>query len=192
MPASVLSDGTIRRLVEEGRIRIDPWDAGMIQPASVDLKLGPSFRVFHNFRVESIDLAKPPTNLTEHVQVGPDESFVIHPGEFVLGRTEEWVELPDDLVARIEGKSSLGRLGLIVHATAGFVDPGFKGTLTLEITNLTRVPIVLWPGKPIAQLSFMTLDRPAERPYGHPDLGSHYAGQVDATESRYEGGPAGR
>jgi dCTP deaminase len=191
MPASVLSDGTIRRLVEEGRIRIDPWDAGMVQPASVDLRLGPSFRVFHNFRVESIDLAEPPTNLTEHVQVGPDESFVIHPGEFVLGRTEEWVELPDDLVARIEGKSSLGRLGLIVHATAGFVDPGFKGTLTLEITNLTRVPIVLWPGKPIAQLSFMTLDRPAERPYGHPDLGSHYAGQVDATESRYEGGPAG-
>ena len=532
MPASVLSDGTIRRLVEEGRIRIDPWDAGMVQPASVDLRLGPSFRVFHNFRVESIDLAEPPTNLTEHVQVGPDESFVIHPGEFVLGRTEEWVELPDDLVARIEGKalaldtpiptptgwrtmgeldagdevfnadgrpvrvvdstevlhgrpcyevtfsdgttliadgghqwetrtrsdrrygrsrivtteqisrtlmsgrernhlveqcgaaqyaekllpvdpyvlgawigdgtstkaeitsvdqpildelvsagyavrpasgpmayrvggtghtrdpatgryrrnsslnsmlrnlslladkhipqgylqssvtqrrallaglmdtdgdvdalgrcdvttvdralaeqyreliaslgykpvvavkratlygkecglryevtftphepvfrlprkllrqklvgrfelgrtvasvrrvdsvpvkcievadprglylatrsyipthnSSLGRLGLIVHATAGFVDPGFKGTLTLEITNLTRVPIVLWPGKPIAQLSFMTLDRPAERPYGHPDLGSHYVGQVDATESRYEGGPAGR
>jgi dCTP deaminase len=192
MPASVLSDGTIRRLVEEGRIRIDPWDAGMVQPASVDLRLGASFRVFHNFRVESIDLADPPTNLTEHHQVGADESFVIHPGEFVLGRTEEWVELPDDLVARIEGKSSLGRLGLIVHATAGFVDPGFKGTLTLEITNLTRVPIVLWPGKPIAQLSFMTLDRPAERPYGHPDLGSHYAGQVDATESRYEGGPAGR
>jgi dCTP deaminase len=192
MPASVLSDGTIRRLVEEGRIRIDPWDAGMVQPASVDLRLGPSFRVFHNFRVESIDLAEPPTTLTEHVQVGPDESFVIHPGEFVLGRTEEWVELPDDLVARIEGKSSLGRLGLIVHATAGFVDPGFKGTLTLEITNLTRVPIVLWPGRPIAQLSFMTLDRPAERPYGHPDLGSHYVGQVDATESRYEGGPAGR
>ena len=192
MPASVLSDGTIRRLVEEGRIRIDPWDAGMVQPASVDLRLGPSFRVFHNFRVESIDLAEPPTNLTEHVQVGPDESFVIHPGEFVLGRTEERVELPDDVVARIEGKSSLGRLGLIVHATAGFVDPGFRGTLTLEITNLTRVPIVLWPGKPIAQLSFMTLDRGAERPYGHPDLGSHYVGQVEATESRYEGGPAQR
>jgi dCTP deaminase len=184
---SVLSDGTIRRLVEEGRIRIDPWDEGMVQPASVDLRLGNSFRVFHNFRVPSIDLAEPPTNLTELVEVGPDESFVIHPGEFVLGRTEEWVELPDDIVARIEGKSSLGRLGLIVHATAGFVDPGWKGTLTLEITNLTRVPIVLWPGKPIAQLSFMTLDRPAERPYGHPDLGSHYHGQIDATESRYVG-----
>ena len=187
MPASVLSDGTIRRLVEEGRIRIDPWDAGMVQPASVDLRLGPSFRVFHNFRVESIDLAEPPTNLTEHVQVGPDESFVIHPGEFVLGRTSEWVELPDDLVARIEGKSSLGRLGLIVHATAGFCDPGWRGTLTLELNNLTRVPIKLYPGLLIAQLSFMTLDRPARRPYGSPELGSHYQGQVAATESRYEG-----
>jgi deoxycytidine triphosphate deaminase len=485
---SVLSDGTIRRLVEEGRIKVEPWDAGMVQPASVDLRLGASFRVFHNHRVSAIDLAAPPENLTELVQVGDDEPFVIHPQEFCLGRTLEWVELPDDVVARIEGKalaldtevptpdgwttmgeikagdwvfdptgapvqvlgvtgeiqrrpcreivfsdgtrvvadiyhewevrskydrvrrrpyrvistaeiaaslehhwlvaetgavqyrmrelpidpyvlgvwlgegtrsvtaagmeipvelavgghrvrraaaglartagdspvrerhvprdyleasvdqrrallqglmdtighvdergrcglttekrhladsyrelvaslgfrpvvaavpakyditftpdepvfrlprklarqkvtgrfekgrsiiavnevetvpvrciqvrnrrgaylitrsfipthnSSLGRLGLIVHATAGFVDPGFKGTLTLEITNLTRVPIVLWPGKPIAQLSFMTLDRSAERPYGHPDLGSHYHGQVDATESRYEGG----
>ena len=190
MTSSVLSDGTIRRLVDEGRVRIEPWDPGMVQPASVDVRLGSSFRVFHNFRVPAIDLADPPRNLTELVEVADGESFVIHPGEFVLGRTEEWVELPDDIVARIEGKSSLGRLGLIVHATAGFVDPGWKGTLTLEITNLTRVPIVLWPGKPIAQVSFMTLDRPAERPYGHPDLGSHYHGQVDATESRYEGGPA--
>jgi dCTP deaminase len=190
-PSSVLSDGTIRRLVEEGRIVIDPWDPGMVQPASVDLRLGPSFRVFHNHRIGAIDLAAPPSELTEHVTIDDGESFVIHPGEFVLGRTEERVEIPDDIVARIEGKSSLGRLGLIVHATAGFVDPGFQGTLTLEITNLTRVPIVLWPGKPIAQLSFMTLDRPAERPYGHPDLGSHYHGQLEATESRYEGGPAG-
>ena len=190
MTSSVLSDGTIRRLVADGRIRVDPWDPAMVQPASVDLRLGRSFRVFHNFRVPAIDLADPPRNLTEHVELDDGESFVIHPGEFVLGRTDEWVELPDDVVARIEGKSSLGRLGLIVHATAGFVDPGWKGTLTLEITNLTRVPIILWPGKPIAQLSFMTLDRPAERPYGHPDLGSHYHGQVDATESRYEGGPA--
>ena len=188
MPTSVLSDGTIRRLVEEGRIVIDPWDPELVQPASVDLRLGNSFRVFHNHRTTAIDLREPPTNLTEEVT---GEMFVIHPGEFVLGVTAEYVELPDDIVARIEGKSSLGRLGLIVHATAGFVDPGFKGTLTLEITNLTRVPIVLWPGKPIAQLSFMTLDRPAERPYGHPELGSHYHGQAEATESRYEGGPAG-
>jgi len=190
MPTSVLSDGTIRRLVDEGRITITPWDPGMVQPASVDLRLGNSFLVFHNFRVPAIDLAEPPSNLTEQVVLDEGGSFVIHPGEFVLGRTEEYVELPDDVVARIEGKSSLGRLGLIVHATAGFVDPGFRGTLTLEITNLTRVPIVLWPGKPIAQLSFMALDAPAERPYGHPDLGSHYQGQVEATESRYEGGPA--
>jgi dCTP deaminase len=189
-PASVLSDGTIRRLVDEGRIRIEPWDPLMVQPASVDLKLGTSFRVFHNHRIQVIDLADPPTGLTERVEVDTEEPFVIHPGEFVLGRTEEHVAIPDDVVARIEGKSSLGRLGLIVHATAGFVDPGFSGTLTLEITNFNSVPIVLRPGLPIAQLSFMTLDRAAERPYGHPDLGSHYHGQVEATESRYEGGPA--
>ena len=182
---SVLSDGTIRRLVEEQRIRIEPWDPAMVQPASVDLKLGTSFRVFHNHRLPAIDLAEPPTGVTEHVQIEDSASFVIHPGEFVLGSTVEWVELPDDIVARIEGKSSLGRLGLIVHATAGFVDPGWKGTLTLEITNLTRVPIKLWAAKPIAQLSFMTLDAPAERPYGSPELGSHYQGQTAATESRY-------
>jgi dCTP deaminase len=189
-PASVLSDGTIRRLVDEGQIVIAPWDPRMVQPASVDLKLGTSFRVFHNHRIQVIDLADPPQGLTEPVEVAPDDLFVIHPNEFVLGRTEERVEMPADLVARIEGKSSLGRLGLIVHATAGFVDPGFQGTLTLEITNFNSVPIVLRPGLPIAQLSFMTLDQAAERPYGHPDLGSHYQRQVDATESRYEGGPA--
>jgi dCTP deaminase len=187
MPTSVLSDGTIRRLVAEQHIRIEPWDPGMVQPASVDLRLGSSFRVFHNHRAAAIDLREPPTNLTEHIVIEPDEAFVIHPGEFVLGVTQELVSLPDDIVARIEGKSSIGRLGLIVHATAGFVDPGFAGTLTLEITNLTRVPIKLWPGLPICQLSFMTLDAPAERPYGHPELGSHYHGQVEATESRYEG-----
>jgi dCTP deaminase len=189
-PASVLSDGTIRRLVDEGEIVIAPWDPLMVQPASVDLKLGTSFRVFHNHRIQVIDLADPPQGLTEPVEVAPDDLFVIHPNEFVLGRTEERVEMPANLVARIEGKSSLGRLGLIVHATAGFVDPGFQGSLTLEITNFNSVPIVLRPGLPIAQLSFMTLDQAAERPYGHPDLGSHYQSQVDATESRYEGGPA--
>ncbi len=190
--SSVLSDGTIRRLIADERIKIDPWDPAMVQPASVDLKLGSSFRVFHNHRVTAIDLREPPSDLTEQVIVGEGEPFVIHPGEFCLGRTEEWVELPDDIVARIEGKSSLGRLGLIVHATAGFCDPGWKGTLTLELNNLTRVPIKLWPGLPIAQLSFMTLDRPAERPYGHPDLGSHYHGQVEATESRFDPGHRAR
>jgi dCTP deaminase len=187
--ASVLSDGTIIRFVEEGRIRIDPWDPALVQPASVDLRLGDSFRVFHNHRASAIDLRDPPANLTEEVLVPAEEAFVIHPGEFCLGRTLEWVELPNDIVARIEGKSSLGRLGLIVHATAGFCDPGWKGTLTLELNNLTRVPIKLYPGLPIAQLSFMSLDRPALRPYGSPGLGSHYQGQRAATESRYEGGP---
>jgi dCTP deaminase len=188
-PTSVLSDGTIKALVDAGRITIDPWDPARVQPASVDLRLGDTFRVFHNHRAASIDLREPPTNLTEEVRVEEGEAFVIHPGEFCLGRTKEWVELPDDIVARIEGKSSLGRLGLIVHATAGFCDPGWKGTLTLELANLTRVPIKLYAGLLIAQLSFMTLDAPAVRPYGHADLGSHYQGQVEATESRYQGAP---
>ncbi|MDQ6774832.1 MAG: dCTP deaminase [Actinomycetota bacterium] len=187
--AAVLSDGTIHELVDEGRIRIEPWDPGLVQPASVDLRLGDSFRVFHNHRASAIDLRRPPENLTEEVIVPEGESFVIHPGEFCLGRTLEFVELPDDIVARIEGKSSLGRLGLIVHATAGFCDPGWKGTLTLELNNLTRVPIILHPGLPIAQLSFMALDRPALRPYGSPDLGSHYQGQIAATESRFQAPP---
>jgi len=182
---AVLSDATIAALVEAGRIRIDPWDPALVQPASLDLRLGSSFRVFHNHRASAIDLREPPSNLTEEVVVGPDEPFVIHPGEFCLGATLEWVELPDDIVARIEGKSSLGRLGLIVHATAGFCDPGWRGTLTLELNNLTRIPIRLWGGLPIAQLSFMRLDRPAERPYGHAALGSRYQGQMAATESRY-------
>ncbi len=186
-PQSVLSDRTILELVETGRIRIDPWDPELLQPASVDLRLGDSFRVFHNHRASAIDLREPPVNLTEEVLVAAGESFVIHPGEFCLGRTLEWIELPADVVARIEGKSSLGRLGLIVHATAGFCDPGWRGTLTLELNNLTRVPIKLYPGLPIAQLSFMALDRPARRPYGSPGLGSHYQGQRAATESRYEG-----
>jgi dCTP deaminase len=189
MPTSVLSDGTIRRLVEEGHIRIDPWDEDFVQPASVDVRLGRTFRVFHNHRAPAIDLASPPQNLTERVEVEDGGDFVIHPGEFVLGRTLEYIELPADIVARIEGKSSVGRLGLIVHATAGFIDPGFCGTLTLEITNLTRIPIRLRPGLPIAQLSFMALDAPAQRPYGHPELGSHYQGQIEATESRYGAAP---
>lgn len=188
--SGVLSDSTIRRLIADGRLVIRPWDDRMVQPASIDLRLGDSFRVFHNHRIQTIDIADPPRDLTEQVVIADDDEFVIHPGEFVLGRTAEWVELPDDIVGRIEGKSSLGRLGLIVHATAGFVDPGWAGTLTLEITNFNSVPIVLRTGLPIAQFSLMTLDAPAERPYGHPELGSHYQGQVEATESRYEGGPA--
>lgn len=183
---TALSDATIRALVDQGRIRIDPYDPDNVQPSSVDVRLGDSFRVFHNHRVSAIDLRDPPRGLTEEVIVSEDSPFVIHPGEFALGRTLEWVELGDDIVARVEGKSSIGRLGLIVHATAGFVDPGWRGTLTLELANLTRVPIKLYPGLLIAQLSFMALDRPAERPYGSPELGSHYQGQVAATESRYQ------
>jgi len=186
----VLSDRSIREAIANGRIIIEPLGDDCIQPSSVDLHLDNLFRVFLNHTMDVIDVKADQEDLTELVKGPEDQYFVLHPGEFVLASTSERVQLPDDLVARIEGKSSLGRLGLIVHATAGFVDPGFRGTLTLEITNLTRVPIILWPGKPIAQLSFMTLDRPAERPYGHPDLGSHYQSQVDATESRYEGGPA--
>lgn len=182
---TALSDATIRALVDEGRIKVDPYEPENVQPSSLDVRLGDSFRVFHNHRVSAIDLREPPQNLTEEVTLGEDEPFVIHPGEFCLGRTLEWVELPDDVVSRVEGKSSLGRLGLIVHATAGFVDPGWKGTLTLELNNLTRVPIRLYPGLLIAQLSFMRLDRPAERPYGSSGLGSHYQGQIAATESRF-------
>jgi len=186
VPAAVLSDGTIRRLVASGRIVVTPFEERLVQPASIDLRLGDSFRVFHNHRAAAIDLRDgPPHGLTEEVTASPEAGFVIHPGEFCLGRTQEWVELPDDVVARIEGKSSLGRLGLIVHATAGFIDPGWRGTLTLELNNLTRVPIKLYPGLLIAQLSFMGLDRAAERPYGSEELGSHYQGQVAATESRY-------
>ena len=174
--------------MQNGRIRIDPWDASSSsRPASI---CGSATR-------SASSTTTAPRRSTCASRPGPDrggasipsESFVIHPGEFCLGRTLEWVELPDDIVARIEGKSSLGRLGLIVHATAGFCDPGWKGTLTLELNNLTRIPIKLYPGLPIAQLSFMTLDRPALRPYGSPELGSHYQGQRAATESRYEGLP---
>ena len=188
----MLSDGTILRLVEEGRITIKPWDPEHVQPASVDLRLGDSFRVFHNHRTTAIDLREPPANLTEEVMIAPGDQFVIHPGEFFLGRTLEWVELPDDIVARIEGKRST-RPPRADRARHGRVlDPGWKGTLTLELNNLTRVPIILHPGLLIAQLSFMTLDAPALRPYGSEALGSHYQGQVAATETRYEGRPSVR
>jgi dCTP deaminase len=184
--SSVLSDRTILRLVEEGEIKVDPWEPTLLQPASLDLRLGDSFRVFHNHRLTAIDLREPPRDTTELIRVTASEPFVIHPGEFCLGTTLERLELPDYIVARIEGKSSIGRLGLIVHATAGFCDPGWQGRLTLELNNLARVPIRLYPGLPIAQLSFMALDQPALRPYGHHELGSHYQGQLEATESRYE------
>jgi len=182
---AAFSDRTIRRYLQAGKLSIEPLDERMIQPASIDVKLGSTFRVFHNHRVESIDLRNPDPNLTEQVEVGPDEPFVIHPGEFCLGDTLEYVRIPDNVLCRIDGKSSLGRLGLIVHATAGFIDPGFEGTITLELGNLTRVPIKLYAGLAIAQLTFEEMSDPADRPYGHPELGSHYQGQRGATASRY-------
>ena len=182
---SVLSDGTIRRLVDDGRIRIDQWDPAMVQPASVDLRLGNSFRVFHNHRITAVDLGDPPSELTEQVIVEDGATFVIHPGEFVLGVTAEHVELPDDVVARIEGKSSLGRLGLLIHSTAGFVDPGWRGRLTLELANILNLPITLYAGMPVAQISFMRLSTPADRPYGSPLLRSKYWGDSEPTPSKY-------
>jgi dCTP deaminase len=182
---SVLSDGTIRRLVDSGRIMIKPFDATLVQPASIDLRLGDSFRVFHNHRVTAIDLREVPTNLTEEVKPASDEPFVIHPGEFCLGRTLEWVELPDDLVARVEGKSSLGRLGLIVHATAGFVDPGWHGHLTLELSNVTKFPILIYPGMKVVQINFMRMSSPVLKPYGSAGLHSKYQGESGPMASRY-------
>ena len=160
----VLSDHSIREALATGHIKIDPFDDSCIQPSSVDLHVDQYFRLFRNHSSRVIDVREDQEDLTELVDVGEDP-LILHPGEFVLGSTTEKVTLPDDLVARLEGKSSLGRLGLIVHATAGFCDPGWRGTLTLELNNLTRVPIRLYPGLAIAQLSFMTLDvtrRPAE------------------------------
>lgn len=183
---AVLSDGAILEALDSGHLSIEPLDRELVQPASVDIRLGHSFRVFHNHRVSVLDLLDPPKNLTEEVVVPSGDCFVIHPGEFCLASTIEEIALPDDIMARIEGKSSLGRLGLIVHATAGFCDPGWYGQLTLELNNLSRIPIKLYPGLLIAQLSFLALDAPALRPYGHDALGSRYQGQSDATESRYE------
>ena len=181
----LLSDRDILTELDAGRIRMEPYDPAMLQPSSIDVRLDRFFRVFENHRYPHIDPAADQSDLTREVEPEGDEPFILHPGEFVLGSTYEEVSLPGDLAARVEGKSSLGRLGLLTHATAGFVDPGFKGSLTLEITNLTRIPIKLYAGLLIAQLSFMTLDAPAERPYGSAELGSHYQGQSAATESRY-------
>jgi dCTP deaminase len=182
---SVLSDRALREAIESGVIGIDPYDPDLIQPASIDIRLSNSFRVFHNHRVSAIDLRHPPTNLTEEVVVTEDEPFIIHPGEFCLGATLEVVHIPNHLVCIVNGKSSIGRLGLIVHATAGWLDSGFIGDVTLELANLTRVPIKLYAGLAIGQLIFESLDQEVEKPYGHPDLGSHYQGQRGATASRY-------
>jgi dCTP deaminase len=181
----VLSDNTIRREIEEGRIVIDPFDPGLVQPSSIDVRVDNRFRVFQNSRYPYIDVRQPMEDLTELVQVEGDEPFILHPGEFVLGQTLERVTLPNDLVARLEGKSSLGRLGLLIHSTAGFVDAGFSGNLTLELSNVANLPITIYHRMPIGQLSFMRMDAPVGQPYGSASTGSKYQGQAEPTPSRF-------
>jgi dCTP deaminase len=191
---AVLSDRDIRAAMQAGRVRIDPYDASCLQPSSVDLHLDADFRVFRNNRYPYIDVRAEQPDLTELVTIAEDEPFILHPTEFVLGQTLEWVEIPDDLVARIEGKSSLGRLGLLIHSTAGYVDPGFKGNLTLELSNVANLPIALYRGMKIGQISFFKMTSAVERPYGSRELGSKYQGQSTPTESQFykDFGPQGR
>jgi len=180
----VLSDRSIKEQLLAGRIRIEPFDPDDIQPSSVDLHLDHRFQVFRNSRYPYIDPAMEQSGLMELVKASPEEPFVLHPGEFVLGSTVEHVVLPDDIVARLEGKSSLGRLGLLIHSTAGYVDPGWDGTLTLELSNVANLPIVLTPGMAIGQISFMQMTTSVDRPYGTPGLGSRYQGQMEPTPSK--------
>jgi dCTP deaminase len=181
----VLSDVTIARLIDEGRIGIDPYDPALLQPSSVDVRVDRFFRVFHNARYPYIDVKQPQEALTELVELHGDEPFILHPGEFVLGSTLEVVSLPDDLVARLDGKSSLGRLGLLIHSTAGFIDPGFEGNVTLELSNVANLPITIYHGMKIGQISFMQMTEPTSTPYGSSALGSKYRGQRGPTASRY-------
>ena len=181
----VLSDRDIRSALEGGRLRIKPYDPADLQPSSVDLHMDRAFRVFRNNRYPYIDVRSPQPDLTELLTVADDEAFVLHPGEFVLGQTLEWIELPDDIVARLEGRSSLGRLGLLIHSTAGYVDPGWKGNLTLELSNVANLPISLYYGMKIGQISFLRMTSPVERPYGSPELGSKYQGQSQPTASAF-------
>ncbi len=181
----VLSDRTIRAEIEAGRLAFDPYDPRLVQPSSVDVRVDRRFRVFHNARYPYIDVRQPMEELTELVTVDGDAPFILHPGEFVLGQTLERVTIPDDLVARLEGKSSLGRMGLLIHSTAGFVDAGFEGNLTLELSNVANLPITIYHAMPIGQISFMRMDRPVERPYGSEETGSKYQGQREPTPSRF-------
>ncbi|UIJ35248.1 dCTP deaminase [Allobranchiibius sp. GilTou73] len=180
----LLSDRDIRAQIDAGRVQLDPYDAAMMQPSSIDIRMDRFFRLFDNHKYPFIDPAADQEDLTRLVEVESGEPFVLHPGEFVLGSTYERVTLPDDIAARVEGKSSLGRLGLLTHATAGFVDPGFNGHVTLELSNVATLPIKLWPGMKIGQLCFFQLSSPAENPYGSAKYGSHYQGQRGPTASR--------
>ena len=180
----LLSDRDLRSEIDSGRVRIDPFDPGLVQPSSIDVRLGRWFRVFDNHRYPHIDPAVEQPDLTRLVETEPDEAFVLHPGEFVLASTYEVVTLPDDIASRLEGKSSLGRLGLLTHSTAGFIDPGFSGHVTLELSNVATLPIKLYPGMKIGQLCMFRLTSPAERPYGSAEYGSRYQGQRGPTPSR--------
>ncbi len=180
----VLSDRTIKLEIAAGTIVVDPLDPDDIQPSSVDLHLGDGFQVFRNSRYPYIDPGREQPGLTEHVRASVEEPFVLHPGEFVLGTTIERIALSDEIVGRLEGKSSLGRLGLLIHSTAGYVDPGWDGRLTLELSNVANLPILLSPGMKIGQISFSRMTTPVDRPYGHHELGSKYRGQHDATPSK--------
>jgi dCTP deaminase len=180
----ILSDHTIREELAAGRITIEPFDEGCIQPSSVDLRLDRLFRVFLNHTTPVIDVKQDLEDLTRLVEIDPDDVFILHPGEFVLGSTQERIGLPDDLVARIEGKSSLGRLGLLIHSTAGFVDAGFVGHMTLELSNVANLPITLYPGMKVGQISFLRMTTPADKPYGSA-TGSKYQNQRGPTPSRY-------
>jgi dCTP deaminase len=191
----ILSDRSIREELAAGRIEIDPFDEACIQPSSVDLHVDAQFRVFANSRYPYIDVKREMPDLTEVVGVPGGEAFILHPGEFVLGSTLERVRLPDDLVARLEGKSSLGRLGLLIHSTAGYVDPGWDGYLTLELSNVANLPITIYAGMKIGQISFFRLSTAAEVPYGSAGTRSKYQGQRGPTASRFFeefGRPEGR
>jgi dCTP deaminase len=180
----LLSDRDIRAEVDRGRVVLEPYDADMVQPSSVDVRLDRYFRVFENHRYPHIDPSEDQPELTRPVEPTGDEPFILHPGEFVLGSTLELVALADDIAARLEGKSSLGRLGLLTHSTAGFIDPGFSGHVTLELSNVATLPIKLWPGMKIGQLCFFRLSSPAEEPYGSQRTGSRYQDQRGPTPSR--------
>ncbi|MEU0490971.1 dCTP deaminase [Nocardiopsis changdeensis] len=180
----LLSDRDIRSEIDSGRVRIDPFDPGLVQPSSIDVRLDRFFRVFENHRYPHIDPSVEQPDLTRLVETDPDEAFILHPGEFVLASTYEVVTLPDDIASRLEGKSSLGRLGLLTHSTAGFIDPGFSGHVTLELSNVATLPIKLYPGMKIGQLCMFRLTSPAERPYGSAEYGSRYQGQRGPTPSR--------
>jgi dCTP deaminase len=188
----ILSDRTIREELAAGRIVIDPLDEACIQPSSVDLHVDPTFRVFRNSRYPFIDVKREMADLTELVEVPDGEPFILHPGEFVLGSTLERVAIPNDLVARLEGKSSLGRLGLLIHSTAGYVDPGWDGFLTLELSNVANLPITIYPGMKIGQISFFRLTTEADVPYGSTSTKSKYQGQRGPTASRFYEEFAGR